>query len=126
MFDIYKFYLQKTEVCLDSIKTLVVEDLKDVKHKSKFSKKFNNKLQRWSYPKVISKLEMKAEEEAVQFLRINPAYTSQICSKCGFKHKDNRLGEKFKCLSCEMEMNADINASINILHRGVSSLPAIA
>jgi IS605 OrfB family transposase len=112
------------EICLTDVKTLVVEDLKNVKHKSKFSKKFNNKLQRWAYPNVISKLERKSEEEAVQFIRVHPAYTSQICSKCGFRHANNRLGEKFKCMDCGIEMDADINASINILHRGVCNLPA--
>ena len=42
---------------LSDIKELKIEDLKNVKYKSKFSKKFNNKLQRWVYSKVISKLE---------------------------------------------------------------------
>ena len=41
---------------LTNVKELKIEDLKNVKHKSKFSKKFNNKLQRWIYSKVISKL----------------------------------------------------------------------
>jgi len=105
----------------ESISTIVVEDLKNVKSKSKFSKKFNNKLQRWSYPKVLNKLSMICEEQGINLVKVDPAYTSQTCSKCGHKHKDNRKLEKFLCLSCGMTMDADFNASINILHRGIYS-----
>lgn len=111
------------ELKLSEIKQIIVEDLKSVKKKSKgkIRKSFNNKLQRWSYPKVISKLERKAEEEAVQFLRVPPAYTSQTCSNCGFKHRDNRKGETFLCLSCGYSSDADINAAKTILHIGAYS-----
>jgi len=44
---------------LTNVKTLIIEDLNNVKHKSKGKvyKKFTNKLQRWSYVKTISKFE---------------------------------------------------------------------
>ena len=48
----------------------------------------------------------------------NAEYTSQQCSKCGHIHKDNRkTQEKFKCIQCGYEENADLNASINIRNR---------
>lgn len=103
-----------------SISTLVVEDLKNVKLGSKFSKKFNNKLQRWSYSKVLDRLSMKCEEEGINFIRVNPAYTSQTCSKCGSVHKKSRIGLFFKCIDCGYKLDADHNAAINILHRGIS------
>jgi len=108
---------------IDNIKTIVVEDLKNVKHKSKgkINKKFNNKLQRWSYSKVLNKLLHHCEENAVNYLTVNPAYTSQTCSKCGFVHRNNRSNEKFLCLNCGYKTDADFNASVNILHRGVYS-----
>ena len=89
---------------------LVVENLKNVKHKSKFSKNFNNKLQRWSYPKVLDKLERTCQENGILLTKINPAYTSQICSKCGTLDKKSRKGEVFKCTSCNLEIDADLNA----------------
>lgn len=109
---------------LQGVKTLVVEDLKNVKHKSKFSKKFNNLCQRWSYPKVLGKTGRFCEENGIELVKVPPAYTSQICSVCGFQHRDNRKGEKFLCGKCGVKMDADYNASINILHRGVYSPPA--
>ena len=111
---------------LSMLKTLVVEDLKNVKHKSRFSKQFNNKLSRWSYPRVLDKLNRVCEERGIKFIKVNPAYTSQTCNVCDFIHKDNRHGVLFKCLKCGMTMDADLNAAINILHRGVYSPPVRA
>ena len=110
---------------LQGVKTFVVEDLKNVKHKSKFSKKFNNLCQRWSYPKVLDKMGRFCEENGIGFIKVSPAYTSQICSVCGFRHSDNRKGEKFLCGKCGVKMDADYNASVNILCRGVYSPSAI-
>lgn len=102
------------------INYLVIENLKKVKNKSKFSKKFNNKLQYWSYKQVIKKLEISSEEQGYYLEKVSPSYTSQTCSSCGTVEKNNRVGEVYTC-SCGLEMDADYNASINILRRGVYS-----
>ncbi len=53
---------------------------------------------------------------------VNPAYTSQTCHKCGHVEKGNRLSqERFKCVSCGYEGNADINAAFNILALGTGA-----
>ena len=53
---------------------------------------------------------------------VNPAYTSQSCSKCGYVDKRNRRTQaKFKCLWCGHEKHADVNAGSNIGQR--RSLP---
>jgi len=106
---------------LSNVSTLCIEALKGVKHKSKFSKKFNNKLQRWNYPKVIHKLEKLSEEQGINLVKVSPNYTSQTCSKCGFIHRENRRGEVYQCINCGIILDADYNASLNILHRGVYS-----
>ena len=115
------------ELDLSSINHLVVEDLNNVKKnsKGKIHKQFNNKLQRWAYPKVLAKLERLCEENGIQFTKVNPAYTSQTCSKCGTIDKTNRKGESYQCKVCSTSMDADINASINILHRGVCNFTDI-
>ena len=105
---------------LEDIKVIIAEDLKNVKYKSKgkIYKKFNNKLQRWSYSKVLNMLSLRCEEQGIYFKKIDPAYTSQICSSCGFKYRDNRQGEKFLCLECGNALDADYNAAKNILALG--------
>lgn len=96
---------------------IVCENLKNVKHKSNFYKKVNNRLQYWSYLQVISKLESLSESEGFTLVKVDPAYTSQTCSKCGAVVKANRDGEHYHC-SCGLEIDADTNAAINILRRG--------
>jgi len=104
---------------LSQINQIVIEDLKNIKHKSKLKKHINNKLQRWTYPKVFNKLERLCQENGIFLTKVNPSYTSQICSRCGTLDKSNRQGELYICNSCNLEIDADLNASINILHRGV-------
>ena len=106
---------------LTQINQLIIEDLKYVKYKSKLSSKTMNKVQRWSYKKTIDKLERLCEENGVLIIKVNPAYTSQTCSQCGSIHKENRNGEDFLCVDCGYKTDADYNASINILHRGIYS-----
>ena len=107
------------KIPFDEIKTLVVEDLKNVKHKSKgkISKVFMNKLQRWIYSYLLERLGNACEVVGVQLHKINPAYTSQECSVCGDIHKENRKDEMFLCVRCGHTEDADYNASKNILNR---------
>lgn len=107
---------------IDNVKTIVVEELLNVKHKSKLNTKINNKIQRWSYRKTTSKLERISEEHGIELVKVSPTYTSQGCSKCGAIHKESRQGEIYKCIDCLYEIDADLNASINIKNRGVYSL----
>ena len=102
------------------VDTIFIEDLKNVKKDSKFSKKFNNKLQYWSYKQVINKLSMYGSEHGVNLVKVLPEYTSQQCSKCGTIEKTNRKGEAYQC-GCGNLMDADHNAAVNILHRGIYS-----
>lgn len=72
-------------------------------------------LKSWSYYELQSMIEYKAEREGIEVKYVNPAYTSQTCSKCGHVDKENRqTQEKFKCTKCGFELNADHNAAINI------------
>jgi len=104
---------------LYNIKEMVVENLKNVKYKSNFNHVIMNKIQRWSYPLTMAKLERFCEENGVLFTKVNPAYTSQSCSKCGYVDSKNRSGELFTCQHCGVKMDADLNASINISRMGV-------
>ncbi|WP_297216731.1 zinc ribbon domain-containing protein, partial [Thermoplasma sp.] len=47
-------------------------------------------------------------------LYVNPKYTSQKCSICGYTDKNNRHGSVFRCNNCGFELHADLNASRNI------------
>ncbi len=108
----------------ENLHTLYCEDLKELRKSSRLASTQLNKQQYFTYAQVLAKLESLSQTEGFQMVRVNPAYTSQTCSKCGEIHKESRSGECFKCISCGMVMDADINAAINILYRGAYGLPA--
>ena len=52
-------------------------------------------------------------------LVIPPQYTSQTCSNCGCIDRNSRISQSvFRCTSCGFEINADLNAALNILAAG--------
>ena len=63
-----------------------------------------------------------AKEEEVFLWTVNPAYTSQTCSKCGHVDKESRVKQVFKCTSCGNTAHADVNASKVIALKGTASL----
>ena len=102
----------------EGILNIIIEDLKSVKTNKKY---FTNKIQRWSYPKTINKLDRICEVKGINLVKVSPAYTSQTCSSCGNVDKESRQGEKYRCTLCGYELDADYNAAINIYNRGIYS-----
>ena len=45
---------------------------------------------------------------------INPIYTSQRCSVCGWTQKKNRKEKVFCCVKCGNTLDSDLNASLNL------------
>jgi putative transposase len=64
-------------------------------------------------------LEYKLLWRGGELVTVEPKYTSQTCSECGYVSPENRKTQAvFKCTACGYENNADINAAINILAVG--------
>ena len=71
----------------------------------------------------------KAEEYGFDVVQVNPAYTSQHCSKYGHTERGNRPTsdgqDKFCCQKCSYEVHADYNGAKNIgfkhVHAGQKS-----
>jgi len=101
-----------------------LEDLQ--KFKQNKGRRFNRKLGNWSFKQFERFLDYKAEELGKTIIKVNPKYTSQICSSCGHKDKLNRKGNNFKCLNCNFELHADLNASRNIAQLGTSLLSRLS
>lgn len=79
-------------------------------------------LKDWPYYDLQKKIEYKAKEQGIDVVYINPAYTSQRCSKCGCIHEQNRNGQEFICLECGYKTNADFNASQNISIKDIDKI----
>ena len=87
---------------------------KQIVSNEKVKKKIRNRLNKWYCGYLNEKIELECNKLEINYIDINPAYTSQICSNCGNFGKRN--GEIFICKNCGKK-HADINASINILKR---------
>jgi len=109
------------EVALKDFSNFCLEDLK-IKKEKKLGRKFNKKLGNWSYGQFQQFLGYKLEEQGKNLILVNPSYTSQRCSKCGYIEKSNRQENKLKCKNCGFELNADLNASRNIAYLGKSGI----
>ncbi len=73
------------------------------------------RLHSWSFAQLQSFLTYKAEDAGCLVASVDPRHTSQTCSKCGHVSKSNRKSQSvFKCRKCGCELNADLNAAINI------------
>ncbi|MBN1215789.1 MAG: transposase [Candidatus Lokiarchaeota archaeon] len=56
----------------------------------------------------------------IKVIRTSEEYTSQMCSFCGVILKSNRKYRGlYVCKNCGMVLNADVNASINILQKEI-------
>lgn len=68
----------------------------------------------WPFNDLQAKIEEKAQAGGVGVEYVEPHYTSQTCRKCGHRSEENRDGAAFDCLACGYEVNADVNAAMNI------------
>ncbi len=97
--------------------TIQMENLSGI---TEYSDRF---LKNWSYFDLQSKIEYKAKQAGIDVIYINPQFTSQRCSKCGYISKDNRKTQaQFCCQKCGFESNADYNASQNIAIKDIENL----
>lgn len=100
-------------------KGIAIEDLTNIRFTSKRrNKKFRIKLENWSFYQLRSFLTYKALLNGVKLVVVEPAYTSQTCSCC--HHIGERKNKSFKCPNCGNDMDADVNAAINIATLGAA------
>lgn len=104
---------------LNSIKntatTTVVESL-DIKEFNR-SKTENRRDSNWVRGKLTEKLESVLKWYGYKVIKVDPAFTSQICPKCFNIDKNSRDFKSFKCTCCGYEDDADHNGAINIKER---------
>lgn len=101
---------------------IVFEDLTDIRDRLPNAKAFHV----WAFRRLYEYVEYKAAEFGIRTKQVDPAYTSQRCSKCGHTERGNRpKQERFCCQRCGYEVHADYNAAKNIglkhVHAGQKS-----
>jgi putative transposase len=75
----------------------------------------------WS--QFLELLRIKAEWAGYTCIAVNPAYTSQNCSRCGHRKTDLTLSDRiYHCGCCGLIIDRDLNAALNILAVGLHCL----
>src|SRR3989338_2509371 len=112
------------EAVKSGAKIIVMENLTHIRKRIKGNKRMRSRLHRWSWSELQEFVEYKAQACGISILYVNPAYTSQTCSKClslGSRHK-----HRFKCSNCGRYQHSDRNAAVNLLRLGESVVLSMA
>jgi putative transposase len=67
----------------------------------------------------------KAEDAGRSVVLVDPRNTSKICSQCGSIVEKDLSVRTYSCPNCGLEIDRDLNASLNILARGLASVGSI-
>ena len=99
---------------------IAVEQLGGIRARVRLRKPQRAAVHSWAFAQLGGFLAYKSKAAGVAFVEVDPAYTSQTCSACGWVDKRNRRSQSgFKCGRCGFVGNADHNAAIVIAARGV-------
>jgi len=98
---------------------IVVGELKGIRQNHR-GRRLNRKFNSFPYYELVSFIEYKASWQGISILKVNEAYTSQTCSRCG--NKGLRVGGLFECPHCGLNLNADYNGAKNIMKRALGKL----
>jgi putative transposase len=99
---------------------IALEDLKNIRSRVNGSKRQRSILHSWAFGQLRAFSAYKAALAGVPVAYVNPAYTSQTCSRCGHCEKANRVSQsRFLCKSCGFSAHADLNAADNIRRAAV-------
>jgi putative transposase len=71
-----------------------------------------------AWAEFASMVRVKAEWAGRAFVAVNPAYTSQDCSRCGHRQKMPLADRTYRCPCCALEMDRDLNAALNLFAWG--------
>ena len=106
---------------------IALEDLQGIRGRVRLRKPQRVTLHSWAFAQLGQFITNKAALAAVAVTHVDPAYTSQQCSACGYTDKKNRPDQAtFCCTSCGFAEHADVNAARNIAQRGTASWAAVS
>jgi len=100
-------------------RAVVMERLDNVRSKDSKIRGYSEKNQ-WAFAQFGSMLRYKCALRGIPLIEVDPAYTSQTCSRCGSIHKPD--GKRFKCLTCGHNDHRDANSGFVIAQRGLQAL----
>jgi IS605 OrfB family transposase len=98
-------------------RTVAIESLENIRGKGSKIHRYSERNQ-WAFAQFASMLRYKCALRGLPLVEVDPAYTSQACSRCGSIHPPD--GNQFTCLTCGHNDHQDTNAAFNIAQRGAN------
>jgi IS605 OrfB family transposase len=93
-----------------------LEQLANIRQTARTSRKNNNSLHSWSFYRLSSYIEYKANLVGIKVEYVNPKYTSQACPMCETRNKaKDRI---YKC-GCGFQQHRDLVGAMNIRYAPV-------
>ena len=93
---------------------VVMEKLDGIRDSTKHRKGYNATFHSWAFNRLQQMIEYKCLERGIPVVYIDPANTSRKCPRCGTIDRRNRNGNRFRCVNCGFQHNADYVASVNL------------
>jgi putative transposase len=89
------------------------------KRTSKKQRRVNRHASRWAFAELQSVIACKATLAGSMTVKVDAAYTSQMCPVCGYTGRDNRpaRGLLFVCQNCHFTLHSDLVGARNITLR---------
>lgn len=94
-----------------------LEKLANISKQTRKSRKNNHSLSNWSFYRLASYIEYKANLVGIKVEYVNPAYTSQYCPNC--RHINHAKDRKYDCSNCQYTGHRDIVGAKNIIYAPV-------
>jgi len=114
------FIHQESRKIVNSYGTICIEDLSI--NKMVHNRCFNKSIMDAAWGQFAQYITYKAESADRIVVKVNPAYTSQICSACGHWEVKKLSNRVHHCSCCGFEACRDHNAALNILALGLHSI----
>jgi IS605 OrfB family transposase len=107
--------------------SIAIENLTGIRQRATVRKSQRRQYSSWAFNQLRRFLEYKSKLAGIVLKAVDPHYTSQKCSNCGYIAKHNRKNQSnFSCKSCGFSVHADLNGAINIAQLAKVNLPIVA
>lgn len=91
---------------------IVLEDLTGYRESAQ------NPIHDWPYGMLQEQIAYKAKAAQIPVTTVDPEYTSLTCRRCDVTNSQSRNGIEFQCVNCDYQVNADVNAAMNLAAMG--------
>lgn len=100
----------------NNVSVIRLERLANIRQTARTSRKNNKNLHTWSFYRLTTFIEYKANLEGIKVEYVNPAYTSQTCPSCGER---NKAKDRTYFCPCGFKKHRDLVGAMNIRYAPV-------